>query len=632
MKTLMAWLVGTALCSFASASLAVAIIETESATNESHQEVTSGATLFQNNCLHCHNGSVPKAPHAISFNMMSTASIVTALSEGVMRQQAAHLSPQERVQIAQYLSETVDSVAHEVKACGNEITPVLANKNPQWNGWGGGIKNQRFQDTEAAGISPNTLDQLALKWAFAYPGATRARSQPLVHGNTVFVGSQQGTVYALDLNSGCAHWQYEAGAEVRNGLTVADMGHPSDTVLFFGDFKARVHAVSARTGLPVWNKSVSTHTDATITGSVKYYEGRLYVPISSSEWATAADPGYPCCTFRGSVAALDADDGTLLWNSFVIQTTPHETGEINPAGAKRMAPAGAPVWNSPTIDAQRGLLYVGTGEGYTSPAVKTSDAVVAMRLSDGEIVWSQQLMAGDAWNMACFIGGGGNCPEENGPDLDIGAATILWQGPTGDLLLVGQKSGDVYALDPNAAGKITWHKKLGRGGYAGGVHWGMTANADTLFVPIADTYFPGLPNDPGFPGLHALDPLTGSVLWYTPALDECPENKKPACDPGLSAAATSSNDLIFAGGFDGLLRVYDAASGEVRWKYNSLAEFETVSGELGRGGSIESDGPVVANGHLLVNSGYQFGSRMPGNVLLVFGLSPAEVTEGLVSE
>jgi polyvinyl alcohol dehydrogenase (cytochrome) len=632
MKVLMKWLMAMTLCGVASVSSAVGVIENSSAASESIAEAASGASLFQNNCLHCHNGSVPKAPHAISFNMMSTASIVTAISEGVMRQQAAHLSQEERVQIARYLSESVDTASEEVKACDSDVTPVLAENEPGWSGWGGGIRNQRFQDADSAGLGPDTVGELELKWAFAYPGATRARSQPLVHGNTVFVGSQKGTVYALDLTSGCAHWQYEAGAEVRNGITVAMLENQSAPVLFFGDFKARVHAVSARTGAALWKKSVGTHADATITGSVKYHEQRLYVPISSSEWATAADPGYPCCTFRGSVAALDANDGSLFWNSFVIPTAPQETGETNPAGAKRMAPAGAPVWNSPTIDAERGLLYVGTGEGYTSPAVTTSDAVVAMRLEDGGIVWSQQLLAGDAWNMACFIGGGGNCPEENGPDLDIGAATILWRGDARDLLFVGQKSGDVYALDPNAGGQTVWHKKLGRGGYAGGVHWGMTANQDALFVPIADTHFPGLPNDPAFPGLHALDPLTGEVRWYAPALDECPENRKPACDPGLSAAATSSNQLIFTGGFDGLLRAYNATSGEVLWKYNSLGEFDTVSGELGRGGSIESDGPVVANGHLLVNSGYQFGSRMPGNVLLVFGLKSTEVAEVLASE
>lgn len=577
-----------------------------------------GAVLFEQHCQHCHDGSVPKAPHSISFNMMSTDSIIGALTEGVMRQQAAQLSADQRRDIAEYLSGVEERVSYEVPQCGDEVSALVGAPIPAWNSWGGGITNNRFQAADAAGIASDDLDGLTLKWAFAYPGASRARSQPLVYGDTVFVGSQRGTVYALDIGSGCARWQYEAGAEVRNGPTIGVVNGQEDPLVFFGDFEARVHAVSARTGQRVWRRDVATHRDATITGSVKFRDGRLYIPISSSEWATAADPGYACCTFRGSVTALDAAHGEIIWNTFAITDVPGETGATNPMGAKRMAPAGAPIWNSPTLDAQRGVLYVGTGEAYTSPASEASDAVIAIRLSDGAIMWTRQLLSGDAWNMACFIGGGGNCPEENGPDLDIGASTILWHGAERDLLFVGQKSGDVYALDPDDAGATVWHRKLGRGGFAGGVHWGMTASHTNLFVPIADTYFPGVPDGDAFPGLHALDPETGQVRWYSPVTDECAEDSKPLCDPGLSAAATSAGELVFAGGFDGLLKAYDADSGRVLWQFNSFAAFETVSGEPGQGGAIESDGPVIAGGHLLINSGYQFGARLPGNVLLVF--------------
>lgn len=591
-----------------------------------------GKQLFEAQCLQCHNGSVPKAPHAISFNMMSTKSILSAMNDGVMRQQAAALTDNQRLEIAQYLSGASETTSYDVLACEDDSPVSLANAAPAWSSWGGDVVNSRFQTAEHGGISRSSLAGLRLKWAFAYPGATRARSQPLVHGNTVFVGSQQGTLYALDLNTGCVQWQYEAGAEVRNGPAVATLPGQEEPVVFFGDFKARVHAVSARTGKALWRSEVATHPDATLTGSVNYHGGRLYVPISSSEWATAADPGYGCCTFRGSVASLDASSGKIIWNSFVIPEVPADTGEKNPAGAKRFAPAGAPVWNSPTIDAARGLLYVGTGEAYTSPASQSSDAVIAIELESGAIAWTRQLLAGDAWNMACFIGGGGNCPEENGPDLDIGASTILWQGKERDLLFVGQKSGDVYALDPSAEGAIVWHRKLGRGGFAGGVHWGMSANASSLFVPIADTYFPGVPEGDPFPGLHALDPESGAVKWYTPVVDQCPEAQKPACDPGLSAAISSSEDLVFAGGYDGLLHIYDVNSGRVLWQFNSLADFETVSGEVARGGAIESDGPVVARGHLLVNSGYQFGARLPGNVLLVFESDTANSTGDITGE
>ena len=583
----------------------------------------AGAELFERHCLHCHDGSVPKAPHVMSFSMMSTNSVLDAMNDGVMRQQAAALTVDQRLDIARHLSGSQAQAGHVPPLCATSGDRPTVPGMPEWNGWGGSITNSRHQSPEAAGVSSGDLAGLELKWAFAYPGAARARSQPLVYGDMVVVGSQQGTVYALDLTSGCVRWQYEAGAEVRNGPAIATVPGREDPLVFFGDFDARVHGVSATTGQLVWRRDVATHPDATITGSVQYHEGRLYVPLSSSEWATAADPGYACCTFRGSVAALDAASGDLLWNSLVIRDEPRPTGDMNPMGAQRIAPAGAPIWNTPTIDHRRGLLYVGTGEAYTSPASDSSDAVVAMRLTDGAVVWTRQLLSGDAWNMACFIGGGGNCPEENGPDLDIGAATILWQGKGRDLLLVGQKSGDVYALDPDDRGGTVWHRKLGRGGFAGGVHWGMTASDNTLFVPIADTFFPGVPDGEPYPGLHALSPETGEIKWYTPATDACPEEAKPLCDPGLSAAATSAGDLVFAGGYDGILKAYDAGTGRELWQFNTLGKFQTVSGEIGQGGAIESDGPVVTGGHLLVNSGYQWGGRLPGNVLLVFASSSA---------
>jgi polyvinyl alcohol dehydrogenase (cytochrome) len=585
-----------------------------------------GAALFNAHCMSCHAGAVPRAPHFISFNMMSTDTLLAVMNEGAMRRQAEHLSTTERALIADYLSETTQEavVSPNCEMPSTPVVPEVGDGSP-WTGWGGGNRNHRFRDFAGSGVSPASVSSLSLKWAFAYPGATRARSQPLVYGDKIFVGSQTGAVYALDLESGCVHWVYQAGAEVRNGPSLVMPESGTGPHIVFGDFKARVHAVGVNDGHARWMTDVSTHPDATITGSVKVTGGRVLVPMSSSEWASAADPGYACCTFRGSVTALDSETGELLWHTPVIPDQPTPTGERNAAGAPRIAPSGAPVWNTPSIDTARGVLYVGTGESYTSPASESSDAIIAMRLEDGEILWRKQLLAGDAWNLACFIGGGPNCPEENGPDLDIGAATILFEMPSQSLLLVGQKSGDVYALDVANQGEIVWQRKLGRGGFAGGVHWGMTTDGERLYVPIADTDFLGLAKGEPFPGLYALDPLTGETLWYVRATDECAEETKPACDPGLSAAATSTEGLVFAGAFDGHLRAYAAATGQVLWDFNTAAVFQAVNGGEAKGGSIESDGPVLAAGHVLINSGYQFGGRMPGNALLVFSTdaSPA---------
>ncbi len=580
-----------------------------------------GMALYQAHCAACHDGQVPRAPHMITFSTIGAATILNAMNNGVMRAQAAALSASEREVLAGFLAGEAMAPPKPILACSDPMSELASVDAAAMQGWGGNAENHRHSD--GAGLDRNNVDQLALKWVFAYPGALRARSQPLVHDGVIFVGSQSGDIYALDLESGCAHWTYSAGAEVRSSLSLGQLPGRDDPVLYMGDFSATVHAIDAIDGSLIWRSSVGDHPDATITGSPKLHEGSLYVPISSSEWATAADPGYACCTFRGGVVSVDATSGELNWRAHVIDQPAAETGETNPFGAVRKGPAGAPVWNSPTIDAKRGVLYVGTGEAYTSPAADTSDAVLAFSLATGERQWAKQLLGGDAWNMACFIGEAANCPEEDGPDLDIGASTVLWSGGDRDYLLVGQKSGDVYALDPDKGGAVVWHNKVGRGGFLGGVHWGMSVNEDSLFVPIADTTITGRFTGPVSPGIHALDPTSGEVRWYTPSAPDC-EGKSPipVCDQGMSAAITSTDQLIFAGSLDGNLNVYDSLSGEVLWSFDTFGDFESVSGDTALGGSIESDGPVLYKGHVLINSGYQFGARMPGNALMVFSLQP----------
>jgi polyvinyl alcohol dehydrogenase (cytochrome) len=593
-----------------------------------------GMALYQAHCAACHDGQVPRAPHMITFSTIGAGAILNAMNNGVMRVQASALSATEREALAGFLAGEAMAPPKPVLACADTLSRLAPSDSDAMQGWGGNAQNHRHANGAVVGLNRENVDQLALKWVFAYPGALRARSQPLVYDGVVFVGSQSGEIYALDLESGCAHWTYSAGAEVRSSLSLGHLPDRKNPVLYMGDFSATVHAIDATDGTLIWRSAVGDHPDATITGSPKLHDGSLYVPISSSEWATAADPGYACCTFRGGVVSVEASSGELNWRAHVIDQPAVETGDKNSFGAPRRGPAGAPVWNSPTIDAKRGVLYVGTGEAYTSPAADTSDAVLAFSLETGERQWSRQLLGGDAWNMACFIGEAANCPEEDGPDLDIGASTILWSGANHDYLLVGQKSGDVYALDPDQGGATVWHNKVGRGGFLGGVHWGMSVNGESLFVPIADTTITGRFTGPVSPGIHALDPMSGEVRWYTPSVADC-EGKLPVpvCDQGMSAAITSTEQLVFAGSLDGNLRAYDSLSGEVIWSFDTFGDFQSVSGDVALGGSIESDGPVLYKGHVLVNSGYQFGARMPGNALMVFAVPPAaDLAKGSVNE
>lgn len=589
--------------------------------------VDRGEALYRKHCARCHEGNVPRAPHNILFRMSQPADILAALNVGVMRQQGASLAPAERELVANYLAGVDDGgdVDRSMPRCDS---PAAAGAPGAISSWGMSERNHRYVDADTTALGRDNVGRLELQWAFDFPGATRARSQPTLHGNVIYVGSQHGTVYAIDYDSGCVHWEYQAQAEVRSAVSVGPTPEQGGAILYFGDTGGSVYAVNSADGTLLWRAELSDHPDATITGSPRLYGDRLYVPMSSREWATAADPNYACCTFRGGIAAFDATDGSPVWKSYSIPETPVDTGKRNPLEVPIMGPSGAPVWNSPTVDAKRGRLYVGTGESYSSPAHGNSDAVLAFDMDSGDLVWSRQLTSGDAWNMSCFIGSSYNCPEENGPDMDIGAPPLLISlGQDRDILVVGQKNGMVYGLDPDRAGAIVWERKVGLGGYAGGIHWGMATDGRVVYAPNADTDFIGRFDAERFPGVFALDAASGRQLWYTRAQEDCQESEKPACDAGVSASATAAPGLVFAGGFDGQLRAYDSDTGEVLWSYQTKRSYTALSGRDARGGSIESDGPVPYRDGLLVNSGYLFGSRLPGNVLLKFSLAEPAATE-----
>ena len=576
-------------------------------------------------CAKCHEGGVPRAPHSVEFQMLGPRAILSALESGVMQTQGAALTASERRSVAEFLGGATLPTDEKPagKRCDAAHSRFDVDDPAPLAGWGMTLENSRQASATAAKLDAADVSRLKLKWAFAFPGASRARSQPTVGAGALYVGSQDGTLYALDFDTGCIRWTFAASAEIRSSPTLE--GWKSGNAharprLWFGDFNGNAYALDARTGSLLWKTRVAEHPRLTITGSPRYYAGRLYVPMSSNEWSAAADPAYECCTFRGGVAALDAATGHLVWRSYSIPQPSQPTGERNSSGALRHAPAGAPVWNSPTIDVKRHQLYVGTGESYTSPAAAQSDSVIAYDLDSGRMMWWYQSIQHDAWNMACFIGGGPNCPLENGPDLDIGASPILHLLSSGnDVLLVGEKSADVFALDPTS-GKLLWRKKYGRGGFAGGVHWGMAASSAILYVPSADTTFLGTEKGEAKPGLFALKPETGDIKWFAAAPDVCPPTKKPACDRGFSAPPTAIPGVVFQPSFDGWLRAYAEADGALLWSYDTTQTVDTVSGEKAHGGSIESAGAVVADGKVAVSSGYLFGGRMPGNVLMVWSV------------
>ena len=577
-------------------------------------ELSDGAKIFQTNCSACHLGAMLEAPKVEALKLYPPERIIKSLESGLMSTAGIGLSLADKHAVAEFITgkKVADSKISETiytcKSIGVDLPKSLSKVD--WNGWGGKSGNRRHQENES-GISPDNVVELKLKWAFAFPEATRVRSQPIVSKNMVYIGSQAGIIYALDVETGCVHWEYQAKDEVRGSLFLQ-----LDSLLF-GDLDGNAYAIDAQSGELKWRTKVHPNPLAVVTGSVIADEKKVYVPVSSLEIIPAARVEYECCSFRGAVVAIDLQSGEKVWTTYTIDE-PKPTYKTS-AGTQQHGPSGAPVWSGPTLDLKRNLLYATTGQNYSSPATGTSDAVLAMDLNSGEIKWVTQVTKDDAWNGACSRNTP-NCPKEDGPDYDIGASAMLSTAENGkQLLIIGQKSGMVYALDPDAKGKIVWKKRVGSGGTMGGVHWGMSTDNQKVYVGVSD-----LPtNNPynvgaAHPGLHALDLKTGEFVWRNDLPNVCAKGGKFMCFPGISAAVSSSTNLVYAGGMDGMFRIFSASKGEILWEYDTKQAVSTINGVKGFGGSIESDGPVIANGNIYLTSGYDKWAEAPGNILMVF--------------
>ena len=577
-----------------------------------------GAKLYADNCASCHNGGVAKAPHFQWLEMMSPASIVAALSGGVMAEQGAMLTEDEKLRVAEYITrvDLADGLPEVTYAamCEGPAARFDRSKPAVLTGWG--HDTRRFVPASLGGIEAEDMGELELQWAYAYPNATKARSQPAIGYGAAYVGSDDGTVYAFDLETGCARWMFKASAEVRTAIVLVDGPTP---MVYFGDLTSKLYAVEALTGELTWSRRMDDHPSATLTGTPAFHDGTLYVPVSSLEVVPAADPEYECCTFRGHLDAVDAKSGEVKWQFWAI---PEEPKRSEKDGKASYAPSGAPMWTSPTIDAKRGVLYAGTGENYSSPADDNSDSIFAIDLASGRRVWHRQTIAGDAWNVACMMEDNPNCPSERGPDFDHSSSPLLIDvGGGKQVLAVGHKNGIVYGLDPDAKGKVLWETKIGRGSIQGGVHWGMAAEGTTVYVPINDMNNTrnGDLLDPkkARPGMHAVDARTGKKLWSKVQENVCGDGR-PFCDPGVSAAVTAVPEAVIAGHMDGWIRAYSRASGKRLWEFNTVRTFDTINGMDGRGGSMSGPGAAVGDGYLVINSGYGLYSHEAGNVLLVF--------------
>jgi polyvinyl alcohol dehydrogenase (cytochrome) len=582
-----------------------------------------GATIFQSACAACHDAPADgaqarNAPNLEALRRFTPEAILNALVNGKMRIQGTPLGEGDRRAVAEFLGGRAlrtTPAGSSVTRCATVPPFTGPASTGDWNGWGNGPGNTRF--AQAGGLTAKDLPKLKLKWAFGYADATSARAQPALVGNRLFVASDSGEVHALDPGTGCAYWSFRAVATVRTSLLVAPYTSQAGEMgwaVVFGDLRANAYALDAARGESIWVRRVDDHPFSAITGGLTYHAGRIFVPVQGlNEEVQGGRAEYECCTFRGSVSALDARTGEVVWKTYMVGE--RQLRATNKSGKQQWGPAGGGIWSSPTIDARRGAVYVSTGNGYADPPQPMTDAVVALDLQNGRVRWSRQFTANDSWTLGCRATNpdNPNCPATLGPDYDFSASPALATINGRDLLVLPQKSGMTYALDPDNDGTPVWQHRIGQGSGRGG-QWGGAVDGRQAYFGVADS----TTTTPG--GIVAVELATGERVWHMPA--EKPLCGAPSrdCSAAQGAAVTAIPGAVLSGSYDGGIRAYAADDGTLLWQFDTNREFASVNGVRASGGSMDGPGPVVAGGLLFVNSGYGGIVGRPGNVLLVFGL------------
>ena len=605
------------------------------------QETTQGAngeTVFATRCKSCHEPAVERAPTRAELAFRTPADVVTALTVGVMAPMAKGLSRPEIEAVALFVAPGQLGTAGADQMCTNN-GPIKAGAS-DWAALGPDENSSRFQPTP--GIRSAEVPRLKLKWAFSMQGG----GQPIVVGDWLFITNRGGKFYALDAKSGCVHWAIEDASSRTTPMVIRSAISPSGWATFVGVGKRVVRAFDAQTGKEIWHsESLENHLASNITGTPVISGDQIFVPLSSGEEVVAMQPNYSCCTFRGSLVALDLKTGQKQWQTYMI-TEPLGPTRKNANDVQMQGPAGAPVWASPTVDAKRGLVYVVTGDSYTDAATEGDDAIVAVDMKTGKVRWKNQVTTQDNFIVGCS---GpmkvANCPTPTGPDFDFGATPVRVVRGGREVLIAAQKSGIVYGIDPRN-GHTVWKTQVGAGSPLGGVEWGIGADGKYVFVPVSDIseifdeigVAAGAPpsheyKSPGKPGLSALDPFTGKVLWYTPAPiapchyagDRSKDFAKGACVRAQSAAPAVMSGIVFSGTLDGWFRAYDASNGKIVWEFSTTAQtYSTVNGNPAQpGGGIDGMGPTIAGGMVYTMSGFNGAARTGSNginVLLAFSV------------
>jgi polyvinyl alcohol dehydrogenase (cytochrome) len=580
-------------------------------------QTADGIRLIETHCASCHGNpaSTSKAPEMLSLWKSTSEEVYAALAKG-SHTSLPGITDAEKREVASTLgnrilgaADVADAKLMPNKCASNPAITDLAGK-PMWNGWGNDVANARFQTASAAALSADQVPQLKLKWAFGFPGAYEVYGQPTLAAGRVFLGVNTGAVYSIDAATGCVYWSFQADGGVRSAISIGPVKGQGSTRfgIYFGDMRSNVYMLDATTGKQVWKVKVEEHPASHITAGPTLYEGRLYVPVASvEERAAGLSTVYPCCQFRGSVLALDANTGHAFWKTYTIPQAPKPTTKTS-KGVQQWGPNGGAVWNSPTIDAKNSAIYIGTGDAYTEPAGKNTDAIMALDMKTGKILWAIQDTENDAWLSGCGPNATSeNCPKDPndlGPDYDFGSSPILRTLPNGKRILVaGQKSGMVWGHDPDREGTLVWKAQLVPKLALGMITFGGAADDQSAYFGLRTG------------GVAAVQLDSGEKRWFTAI------TPPPGTGPrGETAAISAMPGVIFSGGWDGVLRAFATSDGHPLWEYNMIHDYDTVNHVAAKGGSMGAPGPTIAGGMLFAGSGYVFGGGTPGNVLLAFSV------------
>jgi polyvinyl alcohol dehydrogenase (cytochrome) len=619
------------ICLFAAMLFCVAsgFSNTISAQVPADADAHAGELLYQAYCAGCHTGGDARAASLRTLQSMTPEALNFTLTEGLMSAQGQALDNTQRAALIEFLAASAasDEWLTSNLCAAQDASISLEHIAMSWAGID--LAFSRNLSAAQAGLGKPDMGNLELAWAIGFPNIAGLRSSPVISDDTLFYpAGSTGHVLALDTESGCVKWAYDAGAALRAPASISDVQDDGLRYLFITDELARLHTLNPLTGALIWMQSgeVDQGVATRLTGAPLAYESTLYVPVSASGVARAADAQHECCDGRGAVIALDIKTGARLWTYFTMPPAVY-TGEINSVGARLRGPSGAPIWSSPSLDVKRRLLYVTTGENTSLPATDTSNAIIALDINTGSVRWQFQAVANDVWNMACTARSPGpNCPAQEDSirkDWDFGgAAALVTLADGGQYLLAGQKSGHLWALNPDDGSEL-WQQRVGEGGALGGNHWGIAIDGNRVLLPISDPNAANRSDDVIRSGIYAFDIASGEPDWEYRTRPDCADGRSdfvPSCAQryGFSALPLVVDGALVAGNIDGRLFVFDNNTGNVLFEFDTAQSFTSVNGIAAQGGSIDAHSVSAGAGMLFIGSGYERFNQQPGNVLLAF--------------